>query len=236
MKTSILLITAAMLFTTSTMRAQTTATAPLGKTSFGFRAGVNFQNFNGKNSDGSAMKNNLVTRWNAGINLEIPVATDFNFQPGLLFTTKGAMKKQDISGGTMTATVNLSYIELPLNLVYKPLLGTGHLILGFGPYVAYGIGGNAKYSVIDSSGSNNRTEKVQYKSKVEAGDRTDRTYFKGFDAGANLMFGYEFSNRLSFQLNVQLGLVNINPSYYNIPNDKSVVKNTGFGLSLGYRL
>jgi outer membrane protein OmpA-like peptidoglycan-associated protein len=34
----------------------------------------------------------------------------------------------------------------------------------------------------------------------------------------------------------QLGMVNINPEYKILPDDKSSIKNTGFGLSLGYRL
>jgi hypothetical protein len=37
------------------------------------------------------------------------------------------------------------------------------------------------------------------------------------------------------QFNTQLGLVKINPEYKILTDDKSVVKNTGFGLSLGYR-
>ncbi|HEX2533115.1 MAG TPA: PorT family protein, partial [Chitinophagaceae bacterium] len=54
---------------------------------------------------------------------------------------------------------------------------------------------------------------------------------KRFDAGGNLLAGYEFANRLSFQLNAQLGLVDINPKM----NDESKWRNTGFGVSLGYR-
>ncbi len=35
-------------------------------------------------------------------------------------------------------------MELPVHVVYKPQLGTGKLIVGFGPYVAYGITGKVK--------------------------------------------------------------------------------------------
>ena len=41
-------------------------------------------------------------------------------------------------------TLNLSYIEIPVNLLYKPVVGNGKLLLGFGPYIAYGIGGKYK--------------------------------------------------------------------------------------------
>ncbi len=230
MKTNLLLL-AACIFSISTAKAQRDPTAPLGRTTFGIRGGVNFQNFNGKDADGNMISQNLVTRYNFGVNLEIPVAVEFYFQPGILFTTKGSLKKATVNGQPYEANSNISYVEVPLNLIYKPLLGTGHMILGFGPYVAYGVGGKATYKL----GSDTRTEKIKFLNKVESGHSTDVTYFRPFDAGANLVAGYEFSSGMSFQLNVQLGFAKVNPEYWNLPNDKSSIKNTGFGLSLGYR-
>ena len=66
---------------------------------------------------------------------------------------------------------------------------------------------------------------------IEFGNGDGET--KRFDAGANLLAGYEFSNRFSFQLNAGLGLINM----YNRPDDdnETTLKNTGFGVSLGYR-
>jgi hypothetical protein len=37
------------------------------------------------------------------------------------------------------------------------------------------------------------------------------------------------------QLDTQLGMLKINPEDKRISSDKSSVKNTGFGLSIGYR-
>ncbi len=180
---------------------------------FGIRAGVNFQNLNGKDADGHKLENNLKTGFNAGVNAEIPVGIDFYLQPGLLFSTKGA--KYDIQGTEITR--NISYLELPINFLYKPELGEGHLLLGFGPYAAYALGGKIKGGSTDID--------------MEFGNEIGET--KPFDAGANLLAGYEFSNNLSFQLNAGLGLINM----YNRPNDDSEtsLKNTGFGVSLGYR-
>jgi hypothetical protein len=56
------------------------------------------------------------------------------------------------------------------------------------------------------------------------------------DAGANMLAGYQFRNKISVQLNAQLGLTKINPEYEGAGNDKTSAKNTGFGFSLGYRL
>jgi len=92
---------------------------------------------------------------------------------------------------------------LPLNAVYKALVGNGYFMLGFGPYVGYAI-------------------------STSGGD------FKAFDAGGNIFAGYELAGGLFFQLNTQLGMLNIYDGS-DISEDKSSIKNTGFGLSLGYR-
>lgn len=182
------------------------------KTTFGIRAGVNFQNLNGKDAGDDKLENKLKTGFNAGVNAEIPVGIDFYVQPGVLYSTKGA-KVEDTDN-----KISLSYVEVPVNFIYKPELGEGRMILGFGPYAAFAVGGKYKPESGDDI-------------DIEFGD----TYpeMKRFDAGANLLAGYEFSNKLSFQLNAGLGLVNIN----NRPSgdSKSSTKNTGFGVSLGYR-
>jgi len=183
------------------------------KATYGIRAGVNFQNLNGKDIDGDNLNNDLKTGLNVGVNAEIPVGIDFYLQPGLLFSTKGA--KYDFQGTKATRTI--SYLELPVNFLYKPELGEGRLLLGFGPYAAFAVGGKIKSGNTDID--------------MDFGDKVGET--KPFDAGANLLAGYEFTNNFSFQLNAGLGLINM----YNrsAGDEESSLKNTGFGLSLGYR-
>jgi hypothetical protein len=47
--------------------------------------------------------------------------------------------------------------------------------------------------------------------------------------------GFETVGGLFLQLETQFGMLNINPEDKRILTDKSSKKNTGFGLSLGYR-
>jgi hypothetical protein len=189
-----------------------------GRTSFGIRAGVNFQNINGKDAAGNNLKNDLLTGFNAGINAEIPLSSGFYLQPGALYSAKGAK----LSDGNK---VKLSYIEVPVNFVYKPLLGNGNMLLGFGPYVGFGVNGKVE-------SPNGSSEKVTFSKDYDA--TSGGPQFKRFDAGGNLLAGYEFANYVSFQLNAQLGLADIHPTT-TAANDKTKLKNTGFGLSLGYR-
>ena len=229
MKRRISLITA-MVLGTIFLQAQQKA-SHAGGTSFGLRAGVNFQNINGKDDNGDKLKNDMLTGFNIGLNAEIPVGIDFYFQPGLLYTIKGAKSKDVILGETFNSKVKISYLELPLNFLYKPMLGKGHLLLGFGPYVALGLSGKVTYE----GGGSNQSADVKFKNTVKLTDPDDVFYLRPLDAGANMLAGYEFGNKVSFQLNTQLDLIKINPEYEGVSNDKTSAKNTGFGFSLGYR-
>jgi hypothetical protein len=188
---------------------------------FSIRGGVNFQNINGKDILGDKLTNKVKPGFHIGVLADVPLATEYAMQSGLLFSAKGA--KLANSGHKLT----ISYLEIPINLLYKPVLGDGKLLLGFGPYLAFGLGGKLKLGNGGSYG-------VKYTSEVKRTDPTDKTYFKRFDAGANLLAGYQLSNGFSIQLNAQLGLVKINPSLEGINNNKAAYKNTGFGISVGY--
>jgi len=213
-----LLVTAIVgLFSLPLFAQEMTVTA--NRTTFGIRAGVNFQNINGKDAKGDALENDLLTGFHAGVNAEIPVGTGSYLQPGLLFSTKGT-KFQDSENN-----VKLNYLEVPINFVYKPILGTGNMVLGFGPYVAFGIGGKSEVGGQESA--------VEYTDTFDPA--IPALQYKRFDAGGNFLAGYEFANKVSFQLNAQLGLVNIHPEIGGTTSDDTRWKNTGFGVSLGYR-
>jgi hypothetical protein len=199
-------------------------------TSFGILGGVNFQNFNGKDNDGNKLDNDLVIGYHAGVNIQIPLVPEFYFQPGLLFSVKGS----DKDFGLLTGTYRLSYIEIPLNFVYKGLLGNGYVTLGFGPYIGYGITGKSKLE----SGSVTIETDIEFTSVVESGDPFTTSHFRPFDAGGNISAGYEIAGGLFFQLNAQLGMLKINPEDRRtvvVYSDELSLKNTGFGLSVGYR-
>ena len=198
----------------------------MGRTSFAILGGVNFQNLNGEDNSGKKLENDLLIGYHAGVNIQIPVAPEFYFQPGLMFSTKGAE-----SVSVLTPTYKLSYVELPLNFVYKGQVGNGYFMVGVGPYVAYGIGGKAIYEV----GSVKSESDVTFKNEVVLGDPLMAVYVKPFDAGGNIFFGYELAGGLFMQLNAQLGMLDIKPDHYLNPDDSSILKNTGYGISLGYR-
>jgi len=198
-----------------------------GKISFGLLGGVNFQTLTGLDHSGNKLANDLLTGYHVGANVQIPIAPEFYFQPGLLYSLKGAKN----TSGELTTVTKTSYIELPLNFVYKGKLGNGYVMVGFGPYVAYGIGGK----VTTTGGEVTLETDVSFQNTVSLSDPVLDTYFKKIDAGANIFAGYEMAGGLFLQLNTQLGLIKVNPENAWFSDDKASVKHTGFGLSLGYR-
>ncbi|MCJ7449887.1 MAG: PorT family protein [Bacteroidales bacterium] len=194
------------------------------KTSFGILGGINLQNLNGKDSDGDKLELSLTPGFHAGVNVQIPIAPDFYFQSGLLYTSKGAKNNE----ASPTVKDRLTYLELPLNVVYKGLLGKGHVLLGFGPYLGYAISGKVIFET-------DVKQDIEFTNVVEASAPALATYYKALDAGANIFAGFEMANGIFFQLDTQLGLLKINPEDKRITDDKTSIKNTGFGLSAGYR-
>jgi hypothetical protein len=187
------------------------------KTTFGVRGGVNFQTMNGKDANGNKFDYNIKTGFHAGVNAEIPLGTGSYLQPGVLYSQKGA----EVNNNNK---VKLTYIEIPVNFLYKPVLGAGRMLLGFGPYIGFGLGGKVTSNGIESD--------VEFTKNFNTA--VAKPQYKGIDGGANFLAGYELANNVSFQINAQLGLTQLMPGING--NDNPVkLKNTGFGVSVGYR-
>lgn len=186
------------------------------KTSFAILGGVNFQNLNGKLSTGDKLKYDMLLGFHGGFNIQLPIASTFYFQPGLMFAVKGAKDTYSVLGTKYTNEIKINYVELPLNLVYKAAVGKGFFMLGFGPYVAYGISGKQVFEGND----------LTFKRGVD---------FNALDAGANIFAGFETAGGLFLQLDTQFGMLDIYAKDGNSSTNQPTAKNTGFGLSLGYR-
>lgn len=210
------------LILTASAQQKTVSMAKETGTTVGIHAGANMYNINGKTSNGTELNNKLHTGFSGGVDVAVPLGGGVYVQPGVDFTQKGS----ETQGGIKTT---LNYLDIPLSLVYKPVVGTGNLLLGFGPYLGIGLGGN----VTNPDGS---SAPVVYKDKYDGTVPGNTVQLRKTDAGANFMAGYEFANKLSLNLKAQLGLKDINPDTgSDNTSDKTRYRNTGFGLSLGYR-
>jgi hypothetical protein len=186
-----------------------------GQTKFGIVAGPNFSSATVKNAAGNKETGDLVVGVRAGVTADLSLADEFYIGTGLLYAGKGNKTNDNLK-------TTLSYLQLPINFLFKPEVGNGWLNLGAGPYVAYGLGGKHKGTVGNVSAE---WKAFDDESNIIGGK------LKRFDAGLGIVAGYEMKAGLYMGINADLGLVN---AYDNTDNDRSW-KNTSFGVSLGYK-
>jgi len=194
----------------------------------GIRAGGNYTTITGKNATGDNLDYDYKVGYHAGITADLYVFEGFYLQPALIYSTKGARKETSL----VKETHEVSYVELPVNILLKLGLGNGKLLLGAGPYAGYGIGGDRK----ETTGSLTIHHKNKFKNNLTAQDVIDRyNVLKRWDYGVNALAGYEFEGGFNFQLNAQLGLNDLYPTNEYLQADKSSIKHFGVGLSVGYK-
>ncbi|NGM61153.1 PorT family protein [Sphingobacterium sp. SGG-5] len=113
--------------------------------SVGIRGGVNLSGILLIDELGETQESEMIPRFQIGLTLDIPVATDFYIQPAALYSGKGFKQNGGwLAGPDNTFKATASYFEVPLNLLYTPRFGPGNIVVGAGPYVAYGTGGKWK--------------------------------------------------------------------------------------------
>lgn len=121
---------------------------------FDIQAGVNLQSFYGKDFWGENLENQFQPGFHAGPEIIIPIVPDLYLQSGIHIHNKGAI--QDTVAGSIK-TANIFYAEVPLIVLYRPQLGDGHLLAGFGPYISsgiYGRGPSGRETIPKDSGLN----------------------------------------------------------------------------------
>ena len=129
MKTRILSVIAILFLAVTALEAQV---------EFGIVAGPNFQNMVGKDNGGDKVTNGLLVGFHAGVSASIPIATDFYFQTGLLFSQKGSRNNEGLlptkaSDEEYHTTTRISYIDLPFTCFSNLNLATAIFWLDSAP-------------------------------------------------------------------------------------------------------
>jgi len=199
------------------------------KTTVGFHGGYTLYKIHGRNADGSNFSLKTEDGFSLGMNVEIPIATNFYLQPGIQYNQKGAnFKEYHYMGQTFHGDVKLSYIEVPVNIIYKPSLGSGHLLLGAGAFAGYGTGREAG---VDQGMYHVRFAEDVTPQQIEQVP----FYYRPWDAGANFIVGYQFANNLYTEFDAQIGMKRINPSINGQWEGKTKHRTTGIAYTIGYR-
>jgi hypothetical protein len=208
------------------------ASAANAQISLGAQAGAAFAKSSTDDiTDISGINLNYKNRvgFSGGLIADIPIGeSGLRIVPELYYVQKGLKADGtvsiDILGQLVTADaeadINLSYIDLPVNLAYAIEAGNGRFIIGAGPYAGFGLSGKSKVKVSALGQSEEQTEDVKFGSAEDE--------LKQFDYGANFMAAYIMNNGFMVKVNYSLGLANLS----NVSD--SDWKNRYFGVSLGY--
>jgi outer membrane protein OmpA-like peptidoglycan-associated protein len=206
----------------------------------GILGGLNSANVLEKNSlpgwDTAVKKYyNSRTGFQLGFIIEIPIGhSGLFFQPAITYITKG--RKYDKNNDSLTAlatdtiynkeVLNLSYIEVPLNVTYKFPLSRSHpqnsFFVSAGPYVSFFYSGNITYESLTQS-SSDQYSSVSNPVTVGKGQDTYKTLDLGVNAKAGFELGKVFLNGYFSR-----GLT----SFYNAPYP-GTFHHQVFGLSAG---
>ena len=187
--------------------------------SFGPRVGVNLSSasISGPGTEGVSPKSIFGGQLGATADIRFG---NFAIQPSLVFTRKGFKVTQSdtetFNGVTATysdkRTLNINYLELPVNLVYTT--GGDHGFQMFaGPYAAFGVGGNAPYEtdvVIPGIMNDHKsgTGKINFanqepKPSSSSSSNDNDVTVRRFDVGGNVGIGYRQG---PFQVQASYGL------------------------------
>lgn len=174
-----------------------------------------------------------------GAHLDISFNTRFSLQTGaFLQLNTGAessfTKNYYLGSGLPTSDkdvrrYHINYVKVPLMAVIK----TGaefddpHFTVGFGPYVAYAIGGNFQQEYTNTLNGEPLTKR--YDEPLKIGNHI-KDHIRPFDFGLQAALGYELPFGLYFKAHYGVGLLNVFPK--GVPN--SFFRNHGGGLSAGY--
>jgi hypothetical protein len=178
--------------------------------SYSVRGGLNLSNLYGDDAKDAKMK----VGYNVGGLVDYEFVSNVGIQSGFVLTAKGA--KGDVVG--VDATINMLYLEVPVNIIYKIDLNAANMPVKFnvnvGPYLAYGVGGKTSIEIGGASFSIDTF--------------SDDGGYKKFDLGLGFGVGFEFG-KITANCGWEMGLVNV------MDAEDTDVKTMNCFLTIGYK-
>ena len=173
----------------------------------GVKGGINEENQRVNVTSGTIYASDDFKSYHAGLIADISMGGNFYLQPQLLFSRKGATHLSLTE--TRPTEVRMSYVELPINVVYKFNLPFAKLFAGAGGAISYGIGGKEQQGSVGSK---------LYKT----------SNWKRGDLSLTFTAGLEFDNGFFVSANSQKGLRDV------YRTDGMSVKSKSVSVSVGY--
>jgi hypothetical protein len=218
----------------------------------GLIGGVNLNN-QLDHYQGETVSNQLKVGAHGGGIADFSLNENWSIQPALMYIMKGGQQQRTVfgtmaEGATETEVkdkLSLTYIEMPVNVVYKVPVGSGKLMFGAGGYAAVCVNAHTAYSYkVKVNGEDKEAMTQKGDAGLRIGDHGTEQIHR-FDFGATGMIGYMMSNGWFVRGGVDAGLYNIikakntNGFANSQPNTTAVStapesKNLSYLFSIGY--
>lgn len=158
-----------------------------------------------------------------GLWADIHLSDYIDFQPHLDISPKGALLFEN---GQNAGYFHMTYLELPLRLMYRIPVGYDDFFIGGGVYGAVGLSGSFRTTPDSVPGPASKW----YNGAIRFGDLHSPSdlHLTPWDAGYTGAASYQFSFGLVFHLEYERGFVNISPQ------GGGRMHNQGLSLGLGY--
>jgi len=169
------------------------------------RVGMNFSNMT------KADNTKALPGFQLGVGMDYGFSENWSLQSGLMISSKGWKEKE----GDIKNTFRPIYLDIPILAAYKfNISDNTKFVINAGPYLAFGLGGKAKYGDVD------------YKLfKSDEGD------WKRFDLGIQYGIGLELSDHYLINLTGQNGFI----CPWDTEEGEDKCKNMTFSIGVGYR-
>lgn len=200
----------------------TTFSVTQAQVRFGVQAGAAFASLNSE-IDGEDQDFESRIGMTLGFLADVPITDNFVFQPALNYVQKGGKMEETESGVTVRESLTFSYIELPLNFVYRSAPESG-FFAGIGPVIGFGVGGKTKFKMSGGGGPD-----IEEEEDINFGSGEDEV--KPLEIGGNIVAGYQLPNGVFIAANYNMGFTNL----YNDAPDGYSLKNSYFGLKVGFK-
>jgi len=187
--------------------------------SIGFKSGVTFSNLN---TDPDYIESYVVTKPGVefGVMVSMPIFPMFDFKPEVIVFQKGDRHKGEILGVAFDYKSTINYIDVPLNIRFKPPVLPVYAIAG--PYIGYAFQGSSYSKVGDF---------------VEQSDINFQNHdFSTFDLGVNAGLGFikDFGPLHFFvEARYNYGFLDLEKSDYVIANNTNI--SVAAGIMLGFK-
>lgn len=176
-----------------------------------------------------------ITSFHAGAATTIALGKKWALEPGLLYFGNGAhLNAAYLNPGIssyINETIHLYYLRLPVNVLYKIVTaGPFHVFAGAGLYVARGIGGNEKGTILAEGAVQFPAETINDKVRFGSQPSSDGTYLAAtpYDFGYTILAGIGWKD-LQLRPSISNGFIKVFPE-----SDK--VWNSAATVSLVYQL